>query len=111
MLPKVLHIPKDRISGIGLILKKKLIKKEKRSYFNPEVNEKVYTLKKDTIKEHDIEYKLGKDDRAIIRLYRGLNPPTMRTKGKYYFHDSNGHIYYQTNKKNDYRTIYLPGNK
>ena len=42
-----------------------------------------------------------------LKLYRGTNPSSMSKKGKYYFYDSNGTTYYETNDKNDWRKIQI----
>jgi hypothetical protein len=42
---------------------------------------------------------------GVVKLYRGTNSPSMSKKGKYYFYDSNGTTYYETNDKNDWRKI------
>ena len=42
---------------------------------------------------------------GVVKLYRGTNPSSMSKNGKYYFYDSNGTTYYETNDKNDWRKI------
>jgi hypothetical protein len=46
----------------------------------------------------------------VLKLYRGINPSSMSKNGKYYFYDSNGTIYYETNDKNDWREIKIKRN-
>ena len=47
---------------------------------------------------------------GVLKLYRGTNPSSMSKNGKYYFYDSNGTTYYETNDKNDWRKIKIKRN-
>ena len=84
--------------------KKKTITNDSHStYTAKEYKGKLKTLYFDT---HKLQNKVPTNVyKGTIKLYRGLNPPTMRKKGKYYYYDSNGKTYYHSDNPNDYKKI------